>query len=47
MRQLVADRLGDRVRHWITHNEPWVVAFLGNQTGVHAPGWEDWGWLCR
>jgi beta-glucosidase len=40
---LVADRLGDRVRHWITHNEPWVVAFLGNQLGGHAPGWEDVG----
>ncbi|MHB0859362.1 MAG: GH1 family beta-glucosidase [Anaerolineae bacterium] len=41
--ELVTQRLGDRVRNWITHNEPWVVAFLGNQTGVHAPGWEDLG----
>jgi beta-glucosidase len=40
---LVAGRLGDRVGHWITHNEPWVVAFLGNYTGIHAPGWEDLG----
>ncbi|NLG50716.1 MAG: beta-glucosidase [Chloroflexi bacterium] len=40
---VVADRLGDRVQHWITHNEPWVVAFLGNLEGVHAPGWEDAG----
>ena len=40
---LVADRLGDRVGHWITHNEPWVVAFLGHKDGVHAPGWEDLG----
>ncbi|NLD73134.1 MAG: beta-glucosidase [Chloroflexi bacterium] len=38
---VVAERLGDRVKHWITHNEPWVVAFLGNHLGVHAPGWED------
>lgn len=38
---VVADRLGDRVRHWITHNEPWVVAFAGNHSGRHAPGWED------
>ena len=38
---VVADRLGDRVRHWITHNEPWVVAFAGNHNGRHAPGWED------
>ena len=40
---VVADRLGDRVRHWITHNEPWVVAFVGNLMGGHAPGWEDLG----
>lgn len=38
---IVADRLGDRVRNWITHNEPWVVALLGNQIGAHAPGWQD------
>ncbi|MHB1296705.1 MAG: GH1 family beta-glucosidase [Anaerolineae bacterium] len=40
---IVAQRLGDRVGNWITHNEPWVVSFLGNQTGGHAPGWEDLG----
>ena len=38
---IVADRLGDRVHHWITHNEPWVVAFAGNHQGRHAPGWQD------
>ncbi|WP_221475418.1 GH1 family beta-glucosidase [Sphaerisporangium rubeum] len=31
-------RLGDRVTHWTTLNEPWVTAFLGYGTGVHAPG---------
>ena len=31
-------RLGDRVRHWLTLNEPWVVAHLGHRTGQHAPG---------
>jgi beta-glucosidase len=40
---VVARRLGDRVDRWITHNEPWVVAFLGNLTGIHAPGWDDLG----
>jgi beta-glucosidase len=40
---LVARRLGDRALKWITHNEPWVVAFLGHLEGVHAPGWEDLG----
>jgi beta-glucosidase len=34
----VADRLGDRIRHWITHNEPWVVAWVGHGWGHHAPG---------
>ena len=27
---------------WITHNEPWVVAFLGHAEGVKAPGIRDW-----
>jgi beta-glucosidase len=30
--------LGDRVRTWITLNEPWVSSFLGYAQGVHAPG---------
>ena len=34
--------LGDRVDHWITHNEPWVVSFLGYQEGKHAPGRKSW-----
>jgi beta-glucosidase len=36
--EAVVDRLGDRVEHWITHNEPWVVAWLGYGWGEHAPG---------
>jgi beta-glucosidase len=39
---LMADRLGDVVTEWITHNEPWVVAFLGHAEGVKAPGIRDW-----
>jgi beta-glucosidase len=39
----VVHRLGDRVVRWITHNEPWVVSFLGNYEGVHAPGGTDLG----
>ena len=39
---IVSRHLGDRVKNWITHNEPWVVAFLGHQMGEHAPGWQDW-----
>jgi beta-glucosidase len=34
----VVARLGDRVRHWITHNEPWVHAWIGHAWGEHAPG---------
>jgi len=26
------------VRHWITHNEPWVHAWIGHSWGEHAPG---------
>lgn len=38
---LMTTRLGDRVKHWTTHNEPWVIAFLGHQIGHHAPGIQD------
>ena len=37
----ISRRLGDRISHWITHNEPWCTAFLGNMEGVHAPGLKD------
>ncbi len=39
--RLVCQRLSDRVRWWITHNEPWVAAFAGHFTGEHAPGLKD------
>jgi beta-glucosidase len=31
-------RLGDRVATITTHNEPWVVAVLGHEQGIFAPG---------
>lgn len=34
----VVNRLGDRVKHWITLNEPSVVAYVGHFLGEHAPG---------
>ncbi|HVP18156.1 MAG TPA: GH1 family beta-glucosidase, partial [Spirochaetia bacterium] len=34
-------RLGDRVKIWITLNEPQVSAFAGHGDGVHAPGLKD------
>ncbi len=38
----VTRHLGDRVKHVITHNEPWCVAMLGHMNGEHAPGHKDW-----
>ncbi|GIJ25565.1 beta-glucosidase [Micromonospora qiuiae] len=35
---LVAARLGDRVKMWITLNEPFIHMSLGHGMGVHAPG---------
>ena len=37
----VTQRLGDRVKRWVTHNEPWCVATLGHEEGHHAPGHLD------
>src|SRR3954471_23943396 len=36
--EVVASRLGDRVRDWATHNEPYCAAWLGYAEGEHAPG---------
>jgi beta-glucosidase len=35
---VVSKALGDRVRRWITHNEPWCLSTLGYNRGLHAPG---------
>lgn len=39
--EAVTKTLGDRVKNWITHNEPAVVAWCGFDFGVHAPGFTD------
>ncbi|HLZ58176.1 MAG TPA: GH1 family beta-glucosidase [Ktedonosporobacter sp.] len=39
--EIVARRLGDRVRAWITLNEPWCSAYLGYGVGTHAPGMQN------
>jgi beta-glucosidase len=39
---LMFEELGDGVARWITHNEPWVTAFLGHAYGTKAPGRRDW-----
>ena len=38
---LITRKLGDRVKHWITLNEPFVSAFVGYLEGRHAPGHSD------
>jgi len=38
---LMFNELGDRVKHWITLNEPWCSSFLGYFTGEHAPGHQN------
>lgn len=40
--RLMFDKLGDRVAMWATHNEPWVVAFMGYAWGEMAPGIADY-----
>lgn len=34
----MADKFSDRVKNWITHNEPFVTAGAGYFVGEHAPG---------
>ncbi|KAM6505597.1 hypothetical protein FSOLCH5_013772 [Fusarium solani] len=36
--KLCYERFGDRVKHWITLNEPWIVSIFGYATGGNAPG---------
>ncbi|WFB35904.1 GH1 family beta-glucosidase [Kiritimatiellota bacterium B12222] len=36
--QVCFDAFGDRVKHWITFNENWCTAVLGNGIGIFAPG---------
>ena len=40
--ELVFDGLGDVVEDWTTHNEPYVISFLGYALGTKAPGATDW-----
>lgn len=36
--ETMARRFGDRLASIATHNEPWVVATLGHEQGIFAPG---------
>lgn len=36
--KIVVEQYSDRVKHWITLNEPQCFILLGHQQGIHAPG---------
>lgn len=38
---IMANALGDRITDWTTLNEPFVISFVGNFFGTHAPGKQD------
>ena len=38
MQTFVSKTFGDRVKNWMTFNEPRVVAALGYDNGIFAPG---------
>ncbi len=35
---VAARAFGDRVKDWVTINEPWCASFLSYKLGIHAPG---------
>jgi beta-glucosidase len=39
--EVCAKHFGDRVKHWMAFNEPWIFTVLGYMFGVHAPGIHD------
>lgn len=39
--ELMFKEFGDKIKQWLTINEPWCVSFLSNYIGVHAPGNKD------
>jgi beta-glucosidase len=39
--EVVVKALGDRVKNWITLNEPWEHAAFGHLLGTHAPGFHN------
>lgn len=39
---VVTRRLGDRVSHWMTINEPLIAGHFGHSLGIHAPGVRSW-----
>jgi len=40
----ISKHFGDRVKNWITHNEPWCISHLGYVQGIKPPGLKNaWG----
>jgi len=44
---VISRALGDRVRNWMTHNEPASITWLGYAIGMHAPGLRDYSIALR
>ncbi len=38
---VVARAFGDRVKEWVTINEPWCASILSYKLGIHAPGFTN------
>jgi beta-glucosidase len=46
--EVIVRKLGDRVKNWMTQNEPQCFLGLGHRLGVHAPGMQyDWSEYLR
>ena len=39
--EIIAENFGEKVKYFITHNEPNIIALLGHGWGNHAPGLQD------
>ncbi len=39
--EITTQALGDRVKDWVTINEPWCASILSYTQGIHAPGLRD------
>ncbi|WP_410962314.1 family 1 glycosylhydrolase, partial [Salmonella sp. SAL4355] len=38
---IVSSHLGDRIKAYVTLNEPWCSSMLSHYIGLHAPGLQD------
>ncbi len=40
--EIVSRHFGDRIRQWVTLDDPWTVTACGYGDGTHAPGRQHW-----